>query len=651
MRHLIMGTAGHVDHGKTALIKALTDFDCDTHKQEKERGITINLGFSHLDLPSGDSLGIVDVPGHKDFIKTMVAGAFGIDIVLLVIAADSGVMPQTIEHLNIIKMLGIENGIVALNKADLIDEETLELGKEEVRDLLKGSSLENAPVIGVSSITGRGIDELISEIDKQIMKVPERKKEGFFRMFIDRIFVAKGFGSVVTGSVMSGSISSGKDVYVLPGHNTRVKIRSIQKHGNTVDQVFSGDRAAINLTGFKAEDFKKGMILSSQQIESTQMLDASISLFDNNFEMGTWTSVIFLAGTFECLAKIHLLDKESLKENETGIVQIHLEIPFPLLHKEKFIFRNTSNTLTLGGGTIIDISPLHHRKRTPKLISELTMLAEATLHSDRLFDLIKLELKKENKPMSVDEISAKIKRPKADIIKEYAESDSDEVLKYDIQGRNIFILRSVEKEFYDKILETIRQWHKRNPILEEGFDAKGFTGKLGLSGNTGKIYVEKLLEKVYEDGLIRKVEDTWALKDHAVKIDPKTQEQIKWVEKDIENYLLELPGSDKLEESALINNINKERFRMILRYLVKEDCIGYSGDEYYHISVIDQSRKQLLKHLLNKEQGINEKEMRLLLDCSKRAVQVLLGRFIEEGVVEKKTFYVHITDKGKGMLG
>ena len=644
-----MGTAGHVDHGKTALIKALTDIECDTHKEEKERGITINLGFSHLNLPSGESIGIVDVPGHKDFIKTMVAGAFGIDIVLLVISADSGVMPQTIEHLNIIKMLGIKNAIVALNKTDLVDEETLELAKEEVEELLKDTSLKNAPIVGVSSITKKGISELIQLIDKHLLNIPEKNKDDFFRMTIDRIFSAKGFGSIVTGSVLNGMIQSGKEVFLLPDFN-KVKIRSIQRHGQSVEKAFSGDRAALNLTGFKVDDFKRGMILSDKKIDETQMIDASLSLFENDIQLELWTNVIFLTGTFECLAKIHLLDKDVLNNNETAIVQIHLEKPYILLNKDKFIIRNTSNDITLGGGTIIDVDPLHHKRRTPKLIESLTEFAEATLNSDKLFNLIKLELKKENKPIAVDDISNKIKKPVADILKECENDNSNEVIIYKVSDKEILVIKSTENHLYNKIIEIIKLWHEKNPILEEGVDAIAFAGKLGLTSQTGKIYVEELINKIFNDGIIRKVGNTWALKDHSVTIDPKMADQLDWLEDIIRSYGMELPQNSETESQAKAKNISKDKLKMMLKYLAKTNKLYFHEGDYLYSKVVDSSRNILLKELNTKERGINEKEFRILLNCTKKVCQILLGIYVNEGIVSKKTFYIHITEKGNKEL-
>ncbi len=363
MKHIIIGTAGHIDHGKTALIKAMTNIDCDTHKEEKIRGITINLGFSYLSLPNGESAGIIDVPGHKDFINTMVSGACGIDLVLLVIAADSGIMPQTVEHANIIKALGITKGIVALTKTDLVDDELIEMARYEISDFLDKTSIKDAEIIGVSSVTSSGIDKLINTIYKYIQEIEEKGSKGLFRMYIDRIFTVKGHGIVVTGSVLGGNIKIGQDIYLLPGINQKLRIRSIERHGQSVDGVIAGDRAAINLTGLKNEDFKRGMIISDRQLYETKLLDAAISLFETSPPLPLWSNIIFISGTFESQARMHLLDKENLNAGDEAIIQIHLSKPGILLNSDRFIIRNSSGDITLGGGYVIDAAPLHHKKR------------------------------------------------------------------------------------------------------------------------------------------------------------------------------------------------------------------------------------------------------------------------------------------------
>lgn len=637
-----------MDHGKTALIKALTDIDCDTHKEEKERGITINLGFSHLNLPSGESFGIVDVPGHKDFIKTMVAGAFGIDIVLLVVAADSGVMPQTAEHLKIIEMLGVQNGIVVLNKIDLVDEEMLELAELEVSELLDGTNLENAPIVKVSSITGDGIETLISEISRLVPQVKEKNATDQFRMYVDRIFNVKGIGFVVTGSVLEGEVKTGKDLYLLPGKSKKIKVRNIERHGETVTKVFQGDRAALNLAGLKLEDYHRGMVLSDKLIEDTSMVDAVFALFDDNYKIGLWTNVIFYTGTFECAARMHLLDKDTVEPGERAIVQLHLEKPVVLLNKDKFILRNSSNDLTLGGGDIIDVQPLHHKKRTPKLLDALNDLAEATLNSDILFNLIKIEIRKENAPVFPDKVAEKTGLKAMDILQECTENNDGSIRVIKQANREVLVNEEIHHQYFNSVTDILKNYHQKNSILEEGMETKEFIGKFGFASNdAGKLYLEALMELVLKEGLVKKVGGTWALIDHEVKLDPKTKEQLIWVENAIRNVGMDKANEDDLAALALSEKINRDRFKMFLKYLGRKRTLIFCEGEFLHVSIVDRCRDLLLNDLKNREKGMNEKEFRLLIDGTKKLVQLLLSIYISEGIVTKPTFYILLTEKGK----
>jgi len=648
MKHLIIGTAGHVDHGKTALIKALTDIDCDTHKEEKDRGITINLGFSHLTLPTGESLGIIDVPGHKDFIKTMVAGAFGIDIVLLVVAADSGIMPQTVEHIKIIEMLGVKKGIVVLNKADLVDEEMLELAQLEIDEFLENTNLKDTPVIPVSSLTGNGIDELVAEISKIFPEMKEKKDSGQFRMYIDRIFNVKGIGFVVTGSVLDGEIEIGKDLYLIPGKNKKVKVRNIQRHGDSVTKVVSGDRAALNLAGLKLDDYQRGMMLSNKVIEDTQMIDATFTLFDENFQIGLWSKVIFYTGTFECAARMHLLDFDTLEPGQTAIVQFHLEKPVCLLNKDKYIIRNSSNDITLGGGDIIDVQPLHHKKRTAKLIESLNDLVGATLESNKLINLIKIELRKENAPVYPEKIAGKLGIPLDKIIKECEDNGEGAMHIFTVEGKNILVSKELNTNYYNAIIDYLKDYHQKNSILEEGVETAAFYGKFGFGGNeSGKLYLEALMEIIYNEGIIKKIGNTWALKDHEVKIDPKTQEQLKWVEDLIYGVGMDKPVEKDIAAVAMDQKISKDRLKMFLKYFGKKKVLVFHEGEFLHTAILDKCRELLLKDLKNKDRGINEKDFRLLIDGTKKMVQFVLSIFIAEGIVTKETFYILLTEKGK----
>jgi selenocysteine-specific elongation factor len=646
-----MGTAGHVDHGKTALIKALTGIDCDTHKEEKERGITINLGFSHLELPSGNSIGIVDVPGHKDFIKTMVAGAYGIDLVLLVVAADSGIMPQTTEHFNIIRMLGIKHGIVVLNKTDLVDEEMLELAKFEIMEFLEKTPFKDAPIIGVSSLTGSGIPELTEQIDRMVSIIPERKTGNIFRLYIDRIFNIKGHGLVVTGSVLNGAVETGDELFLLPGRNDRLKIRSIERHGKTVQKVVAGERAALNLSGLKFIDFERGMLLSNRDIAETALLDAQLKLFENDVRLGVWSQVIFHTGTFNTKARIHLIDKDLVQGGEEVIVQIHLEKPAILLNKDKFIIRNSSNDLTLGGGTIVDVSPLHHRRRTQKLSDSLRQVVNAILSQENMLSLIELELKKEGRPLFAHSLASSLDIEIGELVEICSTEGANSILMYDFQEGKLLVSAAFEQALAEKIVEEITLHHQKNQIFEDGPEQKEMAGKLNFKSATELKYLDLLIKKMLGNSILKKSGKTLALQSHRAKIDPKMQEQIDWLEKTILDFGMQKTSYAELETLALKRNPNKGLLKMLLNYLVKKSRIFYDGEDVIHQTMVESARQKLLKTLAAKANGINEKEFRELIGGTKKIVQVLIDLFIDEGIIEKRTFYLMITEEGRDYLG
>jgi len=651
MRHLIIGTAGHVDHGKTALIKALTQIDCDTHKEEKERGITINLGFAHASLPSGETIGIVDVPGHKDFIKTMVAGAFGVDIALLVVAANSGIMPQTVEHLQIIELLGINNGIVVITKKDLADDEMLELAQLEVDEFLQGSILENAPIVSVSSTTGEGIDKLISEISNLIPKLKNKTNTELFRMYVDRVFNIVGVGFVVTGSVLGGRIETGKNLYLLPGKVKNLRVRNIERYGISVSDVVTGDRAAINLSGFKNEDFERGMVLSDKIIEETFLIDTTLQLFADNYELGIWSKVIFYSGTFECAAKMHLLNKDILKSGEKAIIQIHLEKPAILVNKDRFIIRNSSNDTTLGGGIILDVKPLHHRRRTPKLGKAINELLDVTLNSDKQFNIIKFELKKRRLPLMAEQLAEVIEMEPDKVLTECLENNDGTVKIYKVSGKNILINKDLQNDFIEVILNALKEYHSNNLLIDEGMEANEFSGKFNFKLNeAGKMYISALLASLEKDKIIKKVGDTWALYEHFVRINDKTLKQLKWLEDTLKKYNKQTPLIKEVESKAFSEKINKENLKMLLKYLVNNGKLKLTEGEYIHLDIVNEVKKQLLFELNKKEKGINEKEFRLLIDSTKIFVKTAIRIFVEEGIITKSEFYIHITEKGKELI-
>ncbi|MGA7826389.1 MAG: selenocysteine-specific translation elongation factor [Geobacteraceae bacterium] len=377
MKHLILGTAGHIDHGKTSLVKALTGIDTDRLKEEKARGITIELGFAHLELSDGTRFGIVDVPGHERFVRAMVAGVGGMDLVMLVIAADEGVMPQTREHLEICQLLGVKNGLVALSKCDMVDEDWLQLVVEEVREYLLGSFLEEAPIIPVSSKTAAGLEELKSALAELASSVPEKSVDGPFRLPVDRVFTVAGFGTVVTGTLLSGEIATGDEVEVLPSGRTS-RVRSVQTHGKKTERASAGQRVAVNLQGIEHGDMLRGDVIVPRSVyQATRVVDARIDFLSSApRELKHRATLRLHSATYEVPAQVILLDRDALEPGCSAFAQLRLKSPVLLLPGDHFIVRSYSPQITVGGGVVIDPAPPRRRRRSAQALELLAALAE-----------------------------------------------------------------------------------------------------------------------------------------------------------------------------------------------------------------------------------------------------------------------------------
>ena len=373
MKHIIIGTAGHIDHGKTTLIKALTGRNTDRWEEEQRRGITIDLGFTWFDLPGGDRAGIIDVPGHERFINNMVAGVVGMDMVLLVVAADEGIMPQTREHMDILSLLGIEKSIIVLNKCDLVDEEWTELVEEEIREELAGSFLEKAPIVRVSAATGAGLKELVDIIEKIAEEeVVEKDTATIPRLPIDRAFSLSGFGTIITGTLLSGTITK-EDVLEMYPIGKTSKIRSIQVHGQDVDKCYAGQRVAINLSNIKKREIGRGCVLAPPgSMKNTDLLDVKMNILDSSMRVLTnHTRLHLFTGTSEILCRAVLLDKEEIGPGESGYVQLRLEEEIALRRGDKFVVRFYSPMETIGGGVVLEPNPSIHRRFQEPVIEDL----------------------------------------------------------------------------------------------------------------------------------------------------------------------------------------------------------------------------------------------------------------------------------------
>lgn len=381
MKNIIIGTAGHVDHGKTRLIKALSGIDTDRLEEEKKRGITIELGFAHIPNDAGYNIGVIDVPGHEKFIKNMLAGIGGIDFVLFVVAADEGIMPQTREHFEILQALGIDDGIIAITKTDMVDEEWLELVQEDIRDYVEGSFLEGKPMVPVSAKSGENIDLLKEEIIRKCDRESKRiEAPEMFRLLVDRVFTKSGFGTVVTGTLMDGTCSLNDEVHVFP-EETPAKIRGIQTYGNDVEQAVAGQRTAINLSGVRKEDIRRGDVIAAKSAVSvTGMLDVKLKIFDSSERMVLNNSRVHLyCGSKEVLTKVILMDRDALSAGEEAYVQFRLEEPIAVRRGDRFIIRFYSPIITIGGGQILDAVPEKHKRNRENVLEGFRMLESGNI--------------------------------------------------------------------------------------------------------------------------------------------------------------------------------------------------------------------------------------------------------------------------------
>jgi len=375
-KNLILGTAGHIDHGKTSLVKMLSGVDTDRLPEEKSRGITIELGFASMQLPGDIQVGIVDVPGHERFVRAMVAGVGGMDMVMLVIAADEGVMPQTREHLDICRLLGVKQGIIVLTKSDLVDADWLELVTEEVRDFVAGSFLEGAPIVPVSARRGTGAEQLKEELRLMACSIEQKKSDGAFRLPVDRAFTVAGFGTVVTGTLLSGQVRVGDEVELLPS-GICTKIRGIQAHGSAADVGSAGQRLALNLQGVDNNQAKRGDIVAPRGLyKATRTVDVEITCLKSSPRPLKHRSTLRLhSATYEVSAQVILFDKAALEPGESSFAQLRLASPVLLLNGDPFVLRSSSPSQTVGGGTILDPSPPRRRRRSVEALELLESMS------------------------------------------------------------------------------------------------------------------------------------------------------------------------------------------------------------------------------------------------------------------------------------
>lgn len=462
MKHIIIGTAGHIDHGKTTLIKALTGCNTDRWKEEQERGITIDLGFAFFDLPNGDRAGIVDVPGHEKFIHNMVTGVCGMDMVLLVIAADEGIMPQTKEHMDILHLLGTQKCIVVLNKMDLVDPEWLELMEEEVRDQLQDTFLKDAPVVKVSAVTGEGLKELTDEIVKmETSEVQEKEIHTIPRLPIDRVFTISGFGTIVTGTLISGIIRKDDTLQLYPW-NAPCKVRNIQVHGKNVDECSAGQRVAVNLTGIKKEDISRGDVLASpNSMKGTTLLDVKLKILkDSNRIVKNRSRLHLFTGTSEVLCRAILLDRDEVKAGEECFAQLRLEQELALRKGDRFVVRFYSPMETIGGGEVLEPNPKAKRRFKEEALEELRRKEAGSS-----VDVVQMHVKSHRDTLiTITELAKLTALSEEEIRQDVSElEDGSEAFVFPMKKDTYVWMRDDELYLQEQIKAELKKYHHKYP--------------------------------------------------------------------------------------------------------------------------------------------------------------------------------------------
>ncbi len=585
---IILGTAGHIDHGKTSLIRSLTGIDTDRLKEEKARGITIELGFAHLTLPSGELMGIVDVPGHEKFVRHMVAGATGIDMVALVIAADEGVMPQTREHMDICQLLGVRSGLIVLTKVDLAGAEWLELVEGDVREFVKGTFLEGAPLVHFSALNLKGTEEVLAAISDVASSLAERQSGGLFRMPLDRVFTMRGFGTVVTGTPISGSLTLGDTVQIFPGGLT-AKIRGLEVHNERVTQVSAGLRSAINLQGVNKEDVNRGQVLSHEKsLLPSRSMDVWLQYLSNNEKpLKNRSRIRFHVGTAEILGRALLLDSETLAPGRSGLAQIQLEEETTALSGDRFVLRSYSPVRTIAGGEILHPRPTRHKRFQESVIADLNILHER----DPIKKLNVLIASAGRKGTSIGELAALIDLP-AKKLKNTLNTilSNKEALIYDKENGRI-LSSGVIRDLNGRVLKILVEYHETYP-LRPGLNKEELKTRIPpLADNKLLAFI---LENLTETKAVGVEQDLIHLSGHRPSLAKEHEE--------IESRLLHTykqagltPPYFKDVSAGLTGNVNQQR-EVLELMLNKNILVRVKDDLYFHHQALEGVKKQILDH-------------------------------------------------------
>lgn len=627
MKNIIIGTAGHIDHGKTSLIRALTGRNTDRLKEEQARGITIDLGFTWFDLPDGTRAGIIDVPGHEKFINNMVSGVVGMDLVMMVVAADEGIMPQTREHLNILELLGIKKTILVINKCDLVEEDWLELVKEDLKEELKDTIMENAPVVCVSSIVGTGIEELKTVIMNMIKGELEPKNiNTIARLPVDRVFTIAGFGTVVTGTLISGSIKKDEVLELFPG-DIECKVRNLQVHSKDATECFAGQRVAINIAGVRKEEVKRGCVLAPKDsIKVSSLTDVKIDILtDSNRTLRNRDRLHLYTGTSEVLCRAVILDKEEIKAGESGLCQLILEEEIAIKRGDRFVVRFYSPLETIGGGIILEANPLKKKRFNIKDIDELKRKLEGSLS-----DVCELNIKNFSNTMIAKQELAKLMAVSIEDVNECLKELNEEKLIeiFELKKDSFLWHRESESLARQKILTELTKLHQKYPYRQGVKKA-----------NLQSLVLSKMKTNLFEAYL------DLLIKEEVIKIEGDFVSEFNFkIEKD-ETYiaiekLLDKTFTKARYELIRFSELEKEKYSEelisdILRCMQNEGKVVAITDEMFTLnSLVDEAKLMVCNHFKEKE-IITISEFRDMLNTSRKSAKPILEYFDSIKITKK----------------
>jgi selenocysteine-specific elongation factor len=586
MRSLIVGTAGHIDHGKSALVRALTGIDPDRLPEEKRRGITIDLGFADLELDDL-RIGFVDVPGHERFVKNMLAGAHGIDLLALVIAADEGVMPQTREHFDICRLLGVSSGLVVITKRDLVDDEMLELVEDEARELVAGSFLAHAPVVAMSSRTGVGLDDLKSQLTELGGHVPPRSGDFVMRLPIDRAFSMKGFGAVVTGTLISGNIAEGDELALLP-LGVNVRVRGLQVHGKAVRGAHAGQRTAVNLAGIDTAQIERGMVLAPNgRLRPTQIVDVWIDMLPGaSRALKSRSRVRFHIGAAEVLGRVRVLESsQQIAPGDGGLAQVRLEAPVIAVHGDRFILRSYSPAETIAGGVIVDPFATKHRGRE---LENTLQLLRTLMRDERAAKFAMFVSGSGERGLRLSDLAA-------------ATGWTDEVLAHvasEAQTRNsvievggVYLARENLDRLSSAVVAELERYHKREPLargmLRETLREKVFTHALSELFNG-------VLARLETEGKVVSEKDIVRASKHSVGLSAQDAELSRRIEEIYMAAGVEAPALDEVMTKANVPATQRAQARKLLQLLIDDrKLIRIQGEMFMHTNVIQDLKTKL----------------------------------------------------------